>query len=100
MKEAYTFEYALHHWIEVEGYEGLSVIFEYAEGIWEEGELDLERLDTVVQTALSRKMLARAARNFHDHGANLRSMSELLREIATIHDAILTQARSSRSRYN
>ena len=28
MKEAYTFEYALHHYIEANGYEGLSTIIE------------------------------------------------------------------------
>lgn len=95
MKEAYTFEYALHHWCEAHHIEewstALPTIVEYAEGIWEEGELNLERLDTVVQTALNRKMLARAAQNFQVHGTMLRSMSELLREIVTIFDAILTQ---------
>lgn len=91
MKEAYTFEYALHHHVEVEGYSGLKAVVEHFEGIWEEGELNLERLDAVVQTALNRKVLARAARNFHQHGVHLRSMSELLREIVTIFDAILDQ---------
>jgi len=91
MKEAYTFEYALHHHIKAEGYDGLSSIVEYAEGIWEEGELNLERLDTVVQTALNRKMVARVARNMQQHGASLRSMSELLREVFLIHNAILDQ---------
>jgi len=91
MKEAYTFEYALHHHVKVHGYDGLNSIVEYAEGIWEEGELDLDRLDTVVQTALNRKMVARIARNMQQHGANLRSMSELLREVFLIHNAILDQ---------
>ena len=91
MKEAYTFEYALHHYIKANGYDGLSTIVEWAEGIWEEGELNLERMDTVVQTALNRKMLAKAALHLQHNGVPLRSMSELLREIVTIFDAIITQ---------
>lgn len=57
----------------------------------EEGELNLERVDAVVQTALNRKMLAKAALHFQRNGVMLRSMSELLREIVTIFDAIIDQ---------
>lgn len=51
----------------------------------------MERTDTVVQTAVNRKVLAKAALYFQQNGERPRSMSEMLRTIVSIFDTIITK---------
>ena len=51
----------------------------------------MERADTVVQSAINRRTLARIALYFKNHGERPRSMSEMIREVVNVFDAILDQ---------